>query len=300
MKKVTLLIPTYNRAESLQLTLNSIAGQDSPPCQWECVVVNNNSRDNTSECVETFIETHPSLDIHLLFEGVQGRSSALNCGIAHSQGEIIIMVDDDEELLPGFISGYIRLFEELPEVNIAGGVMTPRYIGERPKWMSYYTELPILYPINYGKKPRQFPNHMVPCGGNVAVKRSLFDKYGAFLPHLGRSGDSLIGGEEVEFLQRAKSHGEQIWYNPYSEVLHYALSYKLTPEHFQRLTYNIGVGQRLRSTSPLYRLLIAEGVKWCATLLIALFFIVTLRPAKSVWLIRMRCNITRGLLKSPN
>ncbi len=297
MKDLTLLIPTYNRSQSLLRTLESIAGQDCPAARWECVVVDNNSSDDTSNSVKGFISNHQDIDVKLLFEGVQGRSSALNSGIAASQGEIIVMVDDDEELLPDFVSGYLRLFEELPDATVAGGVMTPRYIGGRPKWMSHYTELPILCPINYGERPRQFPDHRVPCGGNMAVKRELFDKYGVFLPHLGRSGDSLIGGEEVEFLQRVKGQGEKIWYNPYSEVLHYALSYKLTPEHFRRLTYNIGVGQRMRSTAPLYRLLLAEGVKWCATLLIGLYFVVTLRPSKSLWLIRMRCNISRGLLK---
>lgn len=296
MKAITLLIPTYNRADSLLRTLESIAGQDCPINRWECIVVDNNSQDDTSAQVAAFITAHPTLDIHLLFEGVQGRSSALNSGIAACQGEVVVMVDDDEELLPSFVSGYIRLFEEHPSVGVAGGVMTPRYIGERPKWMSYYTEIPILCPINLGTRPRQFPNHMVPCGGNVAVKRCLFEKHGTFLPHLGRSGDSLIGGEEVELLQRLKRNGEQIWYNPYSEVLHYALSYKLTREHFRRLTYNIGVGQRMRSPAPLCKLMLREGVKWCATLLISLYFVVTLRPSKALWLTRMRSNITRGLL----
>lgn len=70
---------------------------------------------------------------------------------------------------------------------------------------------------------------------------------------------------------------------------------KLTAEYFSRLCYNIGVSQRLRAVRDRRygRALLAEGAKWGATLLLAL----TLRPCRSRRLVRMRTEITKGLVR---
>ena len=49
MLRLSLIIATYNRAACLVETLRSVAEQDAPRDEWECVVVNNNSADDTSE-----------------------------------------------------------------------------------------------------------------------------------------------------------------------------------------------------------------------------------------------------------
>ena len=57
--KLSLIISTYNRAESLLRTLESVAAQTAMPKTWECIVVNNNSTDDTAARFAAFAAAHP-------------------------------------------------------------------------------------------------------------------------------------------------------------------------------------------------------------------------------------------------
>ena len=76
MIRLSLIIATYNRAEQLMVTLDSVARQSTAAEMWECVVVDNNSKDDTAERVAAFAAAHPTLNIRYVFEGVQGLSAA--------------------------------------------------------------------------------------------------------------------------------------------------------------------------------------------------------------------------------
>ncbi len=307
MKKLSIVIATYNRWESLLITLRSVVKQNLAPQLWECIVVNNNSSDETQAQAEQFALQYPQLDIRVLFEPRQGLSWARNCGIEQSSGEIIAIIDDDEVINEGFASAYLSLFERRPQATSAGGRIIPRYQSQRPKWMSHYTELPIANPLDLGSKERIFPSGKIPGGGNMAIRRSAIEKYGAFDVELGRTANHLIGGEESDLFERLANHGEECWYCPEAIMWHIIPDEKLTQEYFDRLTYNIGVSQRLRATIS-GRLRGSEGSegsgssvwfgeigKWCATLLIAALYLLQGNPPKARMLMRLRRNISRGL-----
>ena len=71
--------------------------------------------------------------------------------------------------------------------------------------------------------------------------------------------------------------------------------HKLTLDYFRRLSYNVGVSQRLRAQihHRVAKALLRELFKWGATLLLCC----TMSPRKSVWLLRLRCGISRGLFR---
>ncbi|MFI3317404.1 MAG: glycosyltransferase family 2 protein [Rikenellaceae bacterium] len=295
MKKISIIIATYNRWESLLITLGSVATQDLPPEQWECVVVNNNSTDRTQQAAEEFAAAHPHLDFKVLFESRQGLSWARNCGIEGSCGEIVAIIDDDEIINEEFASSYLKLFEDYPQATSAGGVIIPRYTSGRPKWMSHYTELPIANPLFLGSNPREFPKGKIPGGGNMAIRRTALQRYGTFDVELGRTAGKLIGGEESDLFERLSRGGEQCWYCPTAIMWHIIPPEKLTLEYFDNLTYNIGVSQRLRAQISGRGFAVAEIAKWCATLPLALLYLVQLNGPKSLRLLRLRWNISRGL-----
>ncbi len=296
MKKISIVIATYNRWESLLVTLRSVAAQNIEPQLWECVVVNNNSSDQTESQAKDFAAQNPHLNIIVVTERRQGLSWARNCGIEHSEGEIIAIIDDDEVINEGFAKAYIELFEQHPQATSAGGKIIPRYTTERPRWMSHYTELPIANPLDLGEQPCQFPKGKIPGGGNMAIRRSALQKYGAFDVELGRTGKRLIGGEESDLFERLQLGGEQCWYCPQAIMWHIIPPEKLTLDYFDRLTYNIGVSQRLRAKISNRGFCLSEAVKWCATLIIALGYLLQLNAPKARYLIRLRKNISRGLL----
>ena len=91
--KFSVIIATYNRAEELVKTLESLKSLESNG-PWEEIIVDNNSSDNTRDVVTERIESFP-VPLHYLMEKEQGRSGALNAGIRVAQGEILAITDDD-------------------------------------------------------------------------------------------------------------------------------------------------------------------------------------------------------------
>ena len=297
MIRLSLIIPTHNRSERLIAALESVIRQDLPAADWECVVVSNNSTDDTVARFGDFAARYPGLNLRLVTEDGPGVSYARNRGIAETSAPLLVLIDDDERINPGFLRAYADFFDAHPDAVVAGGRIIAEYVTGRPAWLSKYTEMPIANPMDFGDAVRPFPAGRVPGGGNMAFRRSAALRYGGFDPSLGRVGRMLIGGEENDFFERLMRGGETCWYVPGAVMWHIIPPEKLTESYFRRLCYNVGVSQRLRA--GMYRrypkTLLFESLKWGATLLLSL----TMAPRKSLWLIRMRYEISRGLLSDP-
>src|ERR1051326_7909879 len=96
--KLDVIIPTYNRSEMLKDTLNSLLRARVPEgLSVHITAVDNNSKDNTREVVQDYIKRYGDR-FSYVFESKQGRSAALNAGIAATNGDLIGMIDDDEEV----------------------------------------------------------------------------------------------------------------------------------------------------------------------------------------------------------
>lgn len=297
MIRLSIVIATYNRATLLLDALKSVIRQSAPAQEWECVVVNNNSSDNTSECFAEFASGHPEYNLRIVDEPNQGLSYARNRGIRESVGEYIAIIDDDEHIAEDFVAAYIKLFDSVPEAVAAGGPIVARYPTGRPRWMSCYTERPIANTMYFGEEVREFPKGRVPGGGNMALRRSAIRRYGVFDTSLGYSGESLIGGEECDLFERLQIADAKYYYVPTAVMYHIIPREKLSKEYFARLSYNVGVSQlrRARLYRRVWRVRFIELSKWVATLLIALWYTITLQWRKGYYLILMRLNISRGL-----
>lgn len=297
MIRLSLIIATYNRSAALIEALRSVVRQDLPADQWECIVVNNNSQDDTLARFEAFAAKHPQVNLRIVTETKQGLSYARNRGIEESRGEYIAIIDDDERINEQFISSYVDLFDRYPDAASAGGAIIAEYPSGRPDWMSPYTERPIANPIDLGPRPRPFPRGRIPGGGNMALQRWAVERYGAFDPSLGRRGGVLLGGEECELFERLARGGERCWYVPDAVMYHIIPPSKLSRDYFDRLCFNIGVSQRTRAAmrGGIGRMWCAEALKWGATALLAAAYCLTGRGARAVWLVRMRRRIAAGI-----
>ncbi len=298
MIRISLIIPTHNRAAQLITALQSVVRQDLPASEWECVAVDNASTDDTQTQFAAFAKQYPALNLHMVFEAEPGASHARNRGITEAQADLIACIDDDERVYPGFLRAYLDFFDMHPTAAVAGGRIIAEYVCGRPTWMSTYAEIPIANPMDFGAEVRVFPAGRVPGGGNMAFRRSAVEKYGAFNPSLGRVGRELIGGEENDFFERMLRGGESCWYVPDAVMWHIIPPEKLTVAYFRRLCYNVGVSQRLRAR--IYRrypkTLLLEFCKWGATLLLCC----SMRPRQACRLVMMRWQISRGLLAIQN
>lgn len=294
--ELSIIISTYNNAQSLLRTLRSVAEQEYDKSRWECVVVNNASTDNTQTVVEEFIARHPKLNIRIVKEEQQGLSFARNRGISESKGLILVFIDDDETINKEFVSAYLDLFNN-HGAFVGAGVVRACYDSARPKWMSYYTEKMIANPIYLGNKVVTITSSITPAGGNMAFNREIFSLYGGFNTSLGRKGSELLGGEENDVFGRIRSLGERIFYTPNAIVYHHIADSKLTPEYFDKLSYGVGVSKRLRAESEgTERELFAdEKRKRVFAFVLAVLYTLTFQPQKAAWLWRMRKGISKGV-----
>ena len=294
--ELSIIISTYNNAASLVRTLDSVVKQDADKKLWECVVVNNNSTDDTAERVATFAKQHSEVNIRLVDEPKQGLSHARNRGIVESKGQFLAFIDDDETINEGFVSAYIDLFRN-HGAFVGSGALKVCYDSARPKWMSYYTEKMIANPLDLGNEIITITRTITPTGGNMAFNREVFNLYGNFDTALGRKGDELFGGEENDLFDRIRDLGERVFYTPHAVAYHHIADKKLTPEYFDKLAYGVGVSKRLRAEKrgTEEALFSDERAKRRYTRLLALFYILTFRSSKAKWLVRMRNGISKGV-----
>lgn len=256
----TVLIATYNRAALLDETLTSLARMRvSPALTWDAIVVDNNSVDDTAAVVERHGRHFP-VRLTYLFEGRQGRSSALNAGIARAEGAVLAFTDDDVRLADGWLdAGTAPLLDRAADVMYTGGPVRPIWGAAPPAWLDLtkgdlWGTIAIL---DYGPEPFIFEERRkVPLGANMAARRELFEQVGGFRADLGRTGGRLVLGQEVpELLLRARGAGLRGMYVPAMELHHHIPAGRLTPAYFRKWWFGKGVSRSaLERVQPLTEL----------------------------------------------
>jgi glycosyltransferase involved in cell wall biosynthesis len=239
----TILICTYNRAEDLATTLDSIARLRVPAeINWELLVVDNNSTDSTRQVVAQRIPLFPAA-LRYLFEPKQGKSTALNSGMAQANGRIIVFTDDDVRVPQHWLEAAIRPLLDDPTLDYTGGPVRPIWGGARPEWLDETGNLGGTIAVkDHGSAPFVFEEHRkTPLGVNMAVRRTLIDAIGGFNAAFGRTGQSLLGQEQAEFFYRSRRAGARGLYVPEMVLDHQVPSARLTKRYFRRWWYWKGV-----------------------------------------------------------
>ncbi len=120
MKKeplVSIIIPTFNRAHFIGETLDSIMAQTYT--NWECIIVDDGSTDNTSEIVGGYVEKDPRFQYHHRpKDRLPGGNAARNYGFEVSKGEFVNWFDSDDIMLLDFIQTKITHFESGMDFNL--------------------------------------------------------------------------------------------------------------------------------------------------------------------------------------
>ena len=239
----TILICTYNRASYLAETLDSIAALDAPASLvWDVLVVDNNSSDDTRAVVERRALSFP-VRLGYLFEGTQGKSSALNAGMRAAAARVIVFTDDDVRVPRGWLQAAIGPLFEREDIDYTGGPVKPIWGGGKPVWLDEKGNLGGTIAVkDHGPAPFVFEERRkTPLGVNMAVRRALIERIGGFRPDLGRRGKSLLGQEQAEFFYRSRESGARGLYVPDMILEHHVPASRLTRSYFRRWWYWKGV-----------------------------------------------------------
>lgn len=243
----TVLIATYNRAKLLDETLTWLARTNvSGDLRWDVLVVDNNSTDGTRAVVERHVHTFP-VSLRYLFEGRQGRSSALNAGIAAARGIALAFTDDDVRVAEGWLQAAVTPLLEEPDIAYTGGPVRPIWEIPPPAWLDL-TRGDLWGTIaiqDHGDVPVGYERaRKVPLGANMAVRAEVFRVTGPFRADLGRSGGRTVMGQEVpEWLIRARAAGFSGRYVPAMVVHHHIPAARLTKRYFRRWWFGKGVSR---------------------------------------------------------
>jgi len=256
MTLLTAIICTYNRADSLKRTLDSFRNQEALECEeaWELLVVDNNSSDHTRQVVKSFVAT-AKMNVRYIFEPRQGKSYALNTGIANSNGQILAFTDDDVIVDKRWVASIIEAGSRYPHEAFGGKVLPlwPDYI---PPWIQAngpYSRPIVGGPIpshDRGDEVREYGEGMwVPIGCNMFFRREVFDKYGGFRTDLGPHGDIYGTNEDCEIGFRLINNGERLLYYPKAIIYHPVPRSRLSQEYVLRYLWSAGITQA-RMNSP--------------------------------------------------
>lgn len=293
---------TYNRAAYLPKTLKALCEQTFLGKDYEIIIIDNNSSDNTAAVCSNFIEQYPFKQIQYHKELNQGLSHALNRGIKEAKGEYIIYVDDDETIGNKHLEYLNDYLNHFPDAELCASPVIPIYEENPPKWMSIFTQRLIGGYFNLGKNVKVLSKTNYPGTGHTIIKRELYTKYGIYNTELGRKGTSLIGAEDKDMAFRLMEGNIKGYYFPNIPIYHHIPAYKLTDEFFSKLTFSIGKSERVRTlgiSKAAYRQrLFQEVIKWIVSIIACVYFVISLRPAKGFKLLEFRKNVTKGLFVS--
>jgi glucosyl-dolichyl phosphate glucuronosyltransferase len=274
---ITVILCTYNRCESLNAALESVATSRVPDSVcWEVLVVDNNSSDRTREIVERFEARYPGR-FRYSFEPRPGKSNALNAALHETDAKILAFMDDDVQVEPDWLDNLTRIFKE-PEIAGAGGRILPESQFTLPPWLetSRLYALAPLAMFDLGSVPRRLEEP--PFGTNMAFRKEVFARYGEFRRDLGPRPGSEIRSEDTEFGMRLLAGGERLWYEPAAVVYHTIARDRVTPRYFLKWwfdkaradirEYGFSPGTRwFLAGVPLYliRRLIVWTLRWLLT-----------------------------------
>jgi glycosyltransferase involved in cell wall biosynthesis len=241
--RFSVVIATYNRAADLRQTLASLA-RLRPQGDWEVIVVDNNSTDDTSRVVRDTAAQFP-VDLRYLFEARQGRSPALNTGIRAARGSIIATTDDDVRVAPDWLDSAAGGLESTGGEYVGGRVL-PIWRGTRPGWLADRPgkQWAVIALLDYGPEILEF-GIRVPLGVNMAFTRTAFDRVGLFDPETGRRAGTLLGQEVREWCIRARKVNVRGFYVPAMTVQHVIPENRLTKQYFRRWFYWRGISRAM-------------------------------------------------------
>lgn len=257
MENITtsIIICTYNRPQLLRSALQSVTNVDFDPDQFEIVVVDNGSNDQSRD---VFTEISGQRRCHMSYtrEERLGLSYARNKGIELAQGEIVVFLDDDEIVPANWLAELIKPYADDERIACIGGRIIPVFPNDvYPPW--YSREIQGFFGgVDHGDLLHEvnFPYEYL-GGGNISFDKELICKLGMFNVNLGVTGKTLYSGEENELTERIKNAGFKVLFNPNAVTYHLIERYRISRRLLYRRAFQNGISDamtdRLRQGSSL-------------------------------------------------
>ncbi len=297
---ISVIVCTYNRQKYIGACLEHMANQSASSDQYEVIVIDNNSTDETARIAAQAIEQHPEVTINYFLEKSVGLSHARNRGIQEAKGDILSFIDDDAFADHGYVKAIGDYFADHQEVSAIGGKIIPEYEDQEPQWMSKFL-LPLVAAVDMGDKPRPFPGSKFPIGANMAFRKSVFTQLGTFDPALGRIANELGAGEEKDLFIKLKSADQQIHYVPTVLVRHIIPEKRLEADYIRRMGRGVGRSEKMRLQNQpkqeIVKKIASELIKVAGTAVLFMIYSLQLRFQAASMVVKFRFWVLQGYLQ---
>ena len=219
MKFSVILCSRERSADVVQTLTALLAALEAAAQEWEVVVVDNASTDDTAAAAKRVLGDRGTV----VLEQRLGLSHARNRGVAEASGEVLVFIDDDITVDDRWVRTYERVFEDAevgaPAVrwsDLPGGIRSDyvrAVMEDGGSETGHYMPDGGRIEVFPGKAPGY------PRGGNMAIRAAAIEDVGDFDVALGW-GKHQIPAEETELFARMCAKGYRVWYEPDAHVLH--------------------------------------------------------------------------------
>lgn len=230
---ISVIICTYNHSRPLTRTLDALLNQEYPGggLEYEVIVVDNNSNDDTKETVMSYAPRFNGR-LKYCFEPSQGQAFARNAGIKAAKADIVVFTDDDCVPAGNWFSSICDEFRNDNSVMILTG-----QTGLLNK-----DHFPLSTKVD--DKRQEFASPCAPWeighGNNLSIKKSLFNEVGTFNVAFG-PGTFLGCADDTDFIYRALKRRHKIVYSP--RVFVYHAHSRVKEPDVDKIVYNYAKGR---------------------------------------------------------
>jgi len=235
----TVIVCTRNRAAMLPDALRTLAAQVTERT-FEVVIVDNGSQDGTGDVIAEWCRRDERF--RSVSEPSIGLSRAKNAGLKAARGDIVLFTDDDVLVDPGWVDAHVSQLRARDDLVISGGPLLPLSpdLSAWPSWLGQpaAVDLPRL---DHGTRARPLGRWEQIWGANMAVPMRVFRRVGEWNENVGRRGEERGTWEDLDFAQRVRDAGGQIWFSPEAVVRHRVLAGHMLPRTMLRAAFLRGL-----------------------------------------------------------
>lgn len=233
--RIDVIIATYNRAALLERAVRSVLqARRTEQLELAITVVDNNSTDRTAQVIKRLSDETQGC-VRYLFEARQGKAFAVDAGVAATRGEVVALADDDQLMDGEWLCALQRAIGE--GFDFVTGPVVGDWQAAPPAW--YDARLRgVLSLADWGTqrvvyRADEDPRARSISGGNVALRRRVWERVGGFQPELGKTAATFAMGEDAELFLRLRRAGFSGLYEPQMKVLHLVPRERLTRSYFR-------------------------------------------------------------------
>ena len=233
---ISVIICCYNSSLRLDETLKHLINQKTHGFNWELIVVDNASTDNTEAYARRVLTDVKNIDFTIVRESESGLSYARKKGYTVAKYEYLLFCDDDNWLADNYLQLTYETMQVNPKIGILGGHASAVFEIAEPVWFKQYQLDFAVGEQPYCNKPLMRVKEVY--GAGFTISKLYLDKlYGSGFKSIlsDRKGDQLISGGDTELCYLAKYFGFEVWYYRELRLQHFMAKGRLTWNYLKRL-----------------------------------------------------------------